>query len=287
MNPRRSNWLFSGLAALAVTLAAAPAAHAVTPLIDSFTTVTEGALSAPGAGFEANDENPYGVAIVAKSVGKLHRNDILVSNFNNGDNLHGTGSSIVQYSPDVLRQSTFAEINAKKLPGRCPGGVGLTTALLVLKSGWVIVGSLPAADGTIGTVGAGCLIVLDAKGNPVETFSGGEINGPWDMTAADNGDFATIYFTNLLNGGVAKNSVDTPVNAGTVVRMLLFTPPQRFGRPRILTTSTIGSGFAEENDPSALIIGPTGVLWPATTRSTLPIRSTAASRRSRTPRLDS
>jgi hypothetical protein len=129
----------------------------------------------------------------------------------------------------------------------------------VLRSGWVIVGSLPTTDGTIGTVGAGCLIVLDANGNPVETFSGGVINGPWDMTASDDGDKAQLFFTNVLNGNVATAAADTPVNAGTVARMTLLTPPQGPGKPVMLETKIIGSGFAEENDPAALIIGPTGV----------------------------
>jgi hypothetical protein len=165
----------------------------------------------------------------------------------------------VQYAPDVQSQTTFAEIDASTLPGACPGGVGLTTALVVLRSGWVIVGSLPTTDGTIATVGAGCLIVLDANGNPVETFSGGVVNGPWDMTASDDGEKAQLFFTNVLNGNVASAPADTPVSAGTVVRMTLSTPPQGSGKPSILETKIIGSGFAEENDPAALIIGPTGV----------------------------
>ena len=234
------------------------------PFINNFTTVTQGVASAPAAGPEAGDQNPYGVAVVPRTVGKLVKGNILVSNFNNTGtsptgNLQGTGTSIVQYAPDVQSQTTFAEIDATTLPGACPGGVGLTTALVVLRSGWVIVGSLPTTDGRIGTVGAGCLIVLDANGNPVETFSGGVVNGPWDMTALDGGFFAQLFFTNVLNGDVAHAAPDTPVNAGTVVRMTLFTPPQGFGKPVALETKIVGSGFAEENDPAALIIGPTGV----------------------------
>jgi hypothetical protein len=237
------------------------------PFISKFTTVTNGAVSAPAAGPEAGDQNPYGVAVIPRTVGNLVRGNILVSNFNNKGatptgNFQGTGTSIVQYAPDVQSQTTFAEIEPSTLPGgpsSCPGGVGLTTALVVLRSGWVIVGSLPTTDGTIGTVGAGCLIVLDAKGNPVETFSGGVINGPWDMTARDGGFISQIFFTNVLNGSVAAATPDTPVNAGTVARMTLFTPPQGFGKPVVLETTVIGSGFPEENDPSALIIGPTGV----------------------------
>lgn len=45
------------------------------------------------------------------------------------------------------------------VPG-CPGGVGLTTAMVVLRSGWVIVGSLPSTDATIDTAGQGCLLEL-------------------------------------------------------------------------------------------------------------------------------
>jgi hypothetical protein len=234
------------------------------PFINNFTTVTQGVASAPAAGPEAGDQNPYGVAVVPRTVGKLVKGNILVSNFNNAGtapngNLQGTGTSIVQYTPDVQSQTTFAEIDATTLPGACPGGVGLTTALVVLRSGWVIVGSLPTTDGTIGTVGAGCLIVLDANGNPVETFSGGVVNGPWDMTALDGGFFAQLFFTNVLNGDVAHAAPDTVVNAGTIARMTLFTPPQGFGKPIALETKIVGSGFAEENDPAALIIGPTGV----------------------------
>ena len=238
--------------------------HKSVAFINNFSAVTQGASSAPVAGFEAGDQNPYGVAVVPRTVGNLTRGNILVSNFNNAGtpptgNLQGTGSSIVQYGPDVQSQTTFAEINAGTLPGSCPGGVGLTTALVVLRSGWVVVGSLPTTDGTIGTVGLGCLIVLDANGNAVETFSGADIAGPWDMTARDDGDKAQLFFSNVLNGNVATATPDTPVNAGTVVRMTLSTPPQGSGIPSVIETTVIGSGFPEENDPAALIIGPTGV----------------------------
>ena len=59
----------------------------------------------------------------------------------------------------------FAQISAASLPGSCPGGVGLTTALSVLPGGWVVVGSTPSTDGTAATAKAGCLIVLDSHGH--------------------------------------------------------------------------------------------------------------------------
>ncbi len=205
------------------------------------------------------DQNPYGMAVVPKSVGKLVHGDILISNFNNnGANggLQGTGTTIVQISPKG-KVSTFAQIDAKKLPGACPGGVGLTTALAVLQRGWVIVGSLPTADGSSATAKAGCLIVLNSEGHAVETFSGGVINGPWDMTALDLNNEAVLFVTNVLNGTVAASP--NVINKGTVVRIVLGVPQQGYGLPYRQLTTTIGSGFAERTDAAALVIGPTGV----------------------------
>ena len=95
--------------------------HKSAPFINNFSTVTQGASSAPSAGFEAGDQNPYGVAVVPRTVGNLIKGNILVSNFNNAGapptgNLQGTGSSIVQYAPDAQSQTTFAEINAGTVP---------------------------------------------------------------------------------------------------------------------------------------------------------------------------
>ena len=73
------------------------------------------------------DVNPYGITVVPQSTGRLVAGDTLVSNFNNAANLQGTGTTIVQVSP-WGSVSTFAQIHGP-LPGACPGGVGLTTAL--------------------------------------------------------------------------------------------------------------------------------------------------------------
>jgi hypothetical protein len=200
------------------------------------------------------DVNPYGVAIVPATIGALEERSVLISNFNNTANLQGTGTTIDQIGPngDV---KTFAKINANSLPGPCPGGVGLTTALVALRSGFVIVGSLPTSDGTAATAKAGCLIVLDRNGTPVATLSGNGINGPWDMTADDLGGLAVLFVTNVLNGTVAGNGQMVP--GGTVLRIALITPPN--GAPIELARSVIASGFPERTDPAALVVGPTGL----------------------------
>lgn len=218
--------------------------------IGPLNTITQIASTVPQNG----DVNPYGVAVVPRSVGKLVKGQVLVSNFNNSANQQGTGTTIVEVSPSGS-VSLFASIMADSLPGACPGGVGLTTALVVLRSGWVIVGSLPTADGTSATAQAGCLIVLNAWGKPVETISGGNINGPWDMTAVDGGGTAVLFVTNVLNGTVAASP--NRVNQGTVVRLRLV--GTNSGMPRVASSTVIGSGFGEITDPDALVIGPTGV----------------------------
>jgi hypothetical protein len=202
------------------------------------------------------DVNPYGVAVVPRTTGALVENDVLVSNFNNSMNQQGTGTTIDEISPngDV---KVFAQIAASSLKS-CPGGVGLTTALVVLRAGWVIVGSLPTSDGTSATAQAGCLIVLNRWGQPVETFAGGDIDGPWDMTALDLGNAAVLFVSNVLNGTVAASP--NTVHKGTVVRIVLaLADDDQGGKPRIIAHSVIASGFPERTDMAALVIGPTGL----------------------------
>jgi hypothetical protein len=195
------------------------------------------------------DLNPYGVAVIPRSTGDLFRGNILVSNFNDKTNTQGTGTTIVEITPSG-KMFLFAQID-RNLPS-CPGGVGLTTALTVLRSGWVIVGSLPTQNGAVS--GPGCLIVLDRFGNVQETFTGNGINGPWDMASLDLGKAAVLFVTNVLNGTVKGNG--KTVFGGTVIRLVIKIPSM--GLPFIWFDTTIGSGFPEALNMSALVLGPTG-----------------------------
>jgi len=200
------------------------------------------------------DVNPYGVAVEPVTAGHLVKGHILISNFNNSSNLQGTGTTIVDIAPSGA-VSLFAWVNPATLPGACPGGVGLSTALVALRSGYVIVGSLPTTDGTSATAQAGCLIVLNSSGAVVETIVNNLINGPWDMSALDYSATADLFVSNVLNGTVAANG--SVVDEGTVVRVNMSFPAA--GAPTVVSMTTIGSGFAERTDPAALVIGPTGL----------------------------
>jgi hypothetical protein len=204
------------------------------------------ASTVPGNG----DVNPYGMAVISRTAGDEFRGNVLISNFNDSGNIQGTGTTITEVTPSG-KAWVFASIS-RHLRG-CPGGVGLTTALVALRSGWVIVGSLPTRGGNVS--GAGCLIVVDPSGHVRETFAGNNINGPWDMTAADFGSTAELFVTNVLNGTVAAGG--KTVDEGTVVRLFVVIPS--YGLPYVQKSDIIGSGFAEHLDPAALVIGPTGV----------------------------
>jgi hypothetical protein len=188
--------------------------------------------------------------VVPRSAGELVRGNVLVSNFNNGFNQQGTGSTIMEISPGGA-----AHVFAHVPPPPGSPAVGLTTALVVLRSGFVVVGNLPAPDGDSTRATAGALTILDSHGNVVETLSGGDINGPWDMTAFDDGSRAVLFVTNVLNGTVAAGGA--VVNDGTVVRIGLAIPHS--GAPVMTSNTVIGTGFAEHTDPNALVVGPTGV----------------------------
>jgi len=183
------------------------------------------------------DVNPYGVAVIPRNMGKLTAGSVLVSNFNSKDHA-GMGTTIVQINPSAKTQSVFAQLDLRQLTG-CPGvgqgsGVGLTTALTVLR-----------------------------RGHVVRTISTPDLNGPWDMTAYDQGGQATLFVTNVLNGTVAAYDKTAKagkvVNRGTVVRLTISLPQPGQGTPHVLSEMTIASGFAEQADPNALVLGPTGV----------------------------
>ena len=142
----------------------------------------------------------------------------------------------------------------------CPGGVGLTTAMTVLKSGWVVVGSLPSRDGTTATKGDGCLLLFDADGRLADVWTGPKINGPWgNMAVVDDGDSATLFVSNagIGVGAVPQGGVAPVVPRATVVRIGLRIPAG--AKPRLADITVVADGFGEQADRGVFVIGPTGV----------------------------
>jgi sugar lactone lactonase YvrE len=209
---------------------------------------------------ENGDTNPYAVIIAPVSAGTIHEGDILVDNFNNLSNLQGTGTSIVDFNPSTKKTTLFA-----KLPQRLPQcGVGLGTAMVMLKSGWVIVGSTPSTDGSTRTKGDGGLIVLDCNGKLATVWTGPNINDPWGNVAAiDNGTTATV-FVSMAGFDVPGPEVRDPatgypvtVRKATVLRLDLSIPGEK--PPQIVKQTVVASGFGQRSDKDAFLIGPTGL----------------------------
>ncbi len=202
------------------------------------------------------DQNPYAIVVAPVSAGTVKQGDVLVDNFNNSTNLQGTGSTIVDYHPDTKQMTLFASI-PRDLK-ECPGGIGLSTAMTMLKSGWVIVGSTPSNNGTTGTKGAGCLIVLDSQGKIASTIVSPNINDPWgNMAVVDNGTSATLFVSNA-GFGVGGADGNPPVfKQATVLRLDLDIPQ---GKPPVVKKETVvGSGFGSQADKGVFLVGPTGL----------------------------
>ncbi len=208
------------------------------------------------------DLNPYALIVAPVSAGKIHKNDVLVDDFNRISNLQGTGTTIMDYNPATKDISVFAELPAN-VPG-CPGGVGLSTAMVMLKSGWVIVGSAPSTDGTTGTMGPGGFLVLDPNGHLVETWANTNINDPWgNIAAIDNGTNATLFVSmsgqDVPGPGVRDPKTGYPeiVRKATILRIELSIPE---GKPPVITSQTVvANGFGQRADRDAFLVGPTGL----------------------------
>jgi hypothetical protein len=216
--------------------------------------VTKIASTVPANG----DVNPYGVAVVPASGGRLTAGDVLVSNFNDKANVQGTGTTIVQVSP-AGKTSVFANISALPAGQACPGGIGLTTALGILPGGWVVVGSLPTTNGGVlpGLDPAGCLIVLNDRGTVAETITNPNIVGPWDLTVKSSATSAEVFVSNALGGNTSVHDGVPVTGSCTVVRLDLALSP---GAPPKLTSSTvIGTDFPWRANKAALILAPTGL----------------------------
>jgi outer membrane protein assembly factor BamB len=212
----------------------------------------------PGNG----DTNPYAIVVAPVSAGPIHQGDVLVDNFNNLANLQGMGTTIVDFNPTTKQTSVIAQL-PHNLP-ECPGGVGLTTAMTMLKTGWIIVGSTPSNDGTTRTKGPGGLIVLDPNGHLITVWKGPNINGPWGNVAViDNGSTATL-FVSMAGFGVKGPDVIDPstglpkvAHEATVLRLDLSIPEGR--PPEIKSQTVIAKGFGARADKDSFMIGPTGL----------------------------
>jgi hypothetical protein len=192
------------------------------------------------------DVNPYGAAVVPVGFpggGSLRAGDMLVSNFNSSTNLQGTGSTIVSIAPNG-KQSVFYQ---------GASGLGLATALGVLKNGFVVVGNIPAtydSNGNVLTIGAGSLIILNRSGHEVADVTNSKlIDGPWGMAINDQGSTAQLFVSNVENGTVTRIDLKLPRTGNKVV---------------VKDMTQVASGYSQIPNPTVFWLGPTGLAFNAT-----------------------
>jgi hypothetical protein len=186
------------------------------------------------------DVNPYGVAFVPDGVpswSTLKPGDVVVSNFNASSNLQGTGTTIIKFVPNGTPITFFQGHN-----------LGLTTALAVLRSGFVLVGNLPTTDGKTPTSQGSLLVVNPQGGLAAELKNLTLLNGPWDLTVIDRGESVKVFVSNVLSGNVAR--LDLSIEESGVVHVLP-------------TSRIVASGYTHRSDPTAFELGPTGLAYDA------------------------
>lgn len=193
------------------------------------------------------DLNPYGIAFVPRGFpagGALAPGDVLISNFNASNNFQGTGTTIVKFTPDdAVAPSVPVGQNGNAVTFFQGNQRGLTTALGVLRRGFVVVGNVPTIDGTANTISNGALQIVDRFGKLVLTLTDATfLDSPWDLTVDDDGDHALLFVSNVLSGTVSR--LDLAVSASTVT---------------VLHKSLIATGYKHEPNAAALVVGPTGL----------------------------
>jgi len=187
------------------------------------------------------DTNPYGIAFVPTSFppgGILTAGDVLVSDFANKEGKAGLGVSLVRIQP-TGQQTTFFQGT----------GVGLTAGLKILRSGFVLVASLPTLDGTSATAQQGSLLVINKNGSQVTSIADPNLlAGPWELAVFDTDETALVFVSNVLNG--------------TVTRLVLTATRTPTGQTVTASNLTrIASGYAHRLDPAAPLIGPAGLAY--------------------------
>src|SRR5271166_848279 len=199
---------------------------------------------------ENGDLNPYGVAFVPKDFptgGKIAPGDVLVANFNNSNNLQGTGVTIIKFTPTAgaVAPGVSAGQNGNATTFFTSMRHGLSTALGVLRKGFVIVGNLPSTDGTFKTIGQGSLQVIDRNGKLVRTLTDAKLLGsPWDLTINDEGGHAQVFVSNVVTGTVTR--IDLNVGENDVA---------------VMSQNEIAASYAHRGDPAAFVLGPTGLAF--------------------------
>jgi DNA-binding beta-propeller fold protein YncE len=85
---------------------------------------------------------------------------------------------------------------------------------------------------------------FDRNGNQVLALLDSTLDSPWDLAINDQGSQAQIFVSNVLSGTVTR--VNVSISNSNVM---------------VLSKTRIGSGYAHQPNPAAVVVGPTGLAY--------------------------
>jgi len=199
------------------------------------------------------DTNPYGVAIVPFSSGKLVGGDVLVTNFNNSAGLAGAGTTIVQIDPRTGASSLFYQ-GSKTVVG--PVGIVFNPAKDVV---WLGDYGPANAQGVYDGAQANVDVILPS-GKLVATFNNATtgthiFNGVWGQGVSDVNGHIAFYWPNAGDG-------TTGTGGGGVWRLNPLAG--NVGQPLESTYDLVAKGLGYANTPGTNASnagGPQGMVY--------------------------
>ena len=259
----RSLALFSGAAitVLGMTGAAPVLAPSASQLVSSQMMSPQGQLSSLHDGFVAStmgsngDVNPYGVAVVPLTMGKLVKGNVLVSDFNSAST-QGAGTTILQINPMTGMSSVFYQ-GASNVVGPVAIAINPTNDIV-----WI--GNYgPATQGSTFTGANGNITAINPSGSRVAVFndtttantpSAPAWSGVWGQAFGAVNGVGAFYWTSAGNGNGTGGGVWrlNPGAGGTS-----STQPLHATYAQLATSSAIpGSG-----SNASTAAGPQGIVF--------------------------
>src|SRR5260370_3305783 len=88
--------------------------------------------------------------------------------------------------------------------------------------------------------------MIDRNGSLTTTLTDSHLlDGPWDLTTNDRGEFAEVFVSNVLSGTVTRINLRIPKN----------------GNPVVQSMTQIASRFGHACNAAAVVVGPTGLSY--------------------------
>ena len=173
------------------------------------------------------DQNPYGLTIAPKTVGKEVAGDLIVCNFSDKANVNGNGTTIEDISPTSGAVTQLIQNSALK---------GCDAVAMAPN------GNVWAAD-----YSANNNPIISANGTINTTLAQGPWSGPWGQA---------------FNTGTAPNPSFFVTNAtnGTVIRINILAPTPPSTAPTF-TFDTILTGLTYNNGAPGNILAPAGLTY--------------------------